>query len=154
MLKNSPLKIITILSVFFIATLAMLLKAFEYSDVLLGNQNFAWFWNALWLNIVTMTTSIFPFLFVIIDLIEFLKTFCSKNYIINKLILLKFNLVGYGDMTPLTDLGKFFCVISCIFGIFLLSMLVAVITLMITLDDDELMVIILTRIHNIKINFW
>lgn len=57
MLKNSPLKIITILSVFFIATLAMLLKAFEYFDVILGNQNFSWFWNALWLNIITMTTS-------------------------------------------------------------------------------------------------
>ena len=48
-----------------------------------------------------------------------------------------FIIVGYGDFTPLTDFGKIFCIISCLFGIFLLSMLVAVITLMITLDDDE-----------------
>jgi hypothetical protein len=45
--------------------------------------------------------------------------------------------VGYGDYTPKTNFGKLFCVISCLFGIFLLSMFVAVITLLTLLDNDE-----------------
>lgn len=45
--------------------------------------------------------------------------------------------IGYGDYYPLTNFGKLFCVISCIFGIFILSMLVAVITLSVFLDPEE-----------------
>lgn len=45
--------------------------------------------------------------------------------------------MGYGDYTPQTNFGKIFCIISCLFGIFLLSMFVAVITLLILLDTDE-----------------
>lgn len=49
-------------------------------------------------------------------------------------------IVGYGDYTPQTNFGKAFCIISCVFGIFLLSMIVAVITLFVLLDDVEIKV--------------
>lgn len=45
--------------------------------------------------------------------------------------------VGYGDYYPSTNFGKIFCVVSCLFGIFLLSIFVAVITLLVLLDPDE-----------------
>jgi hypothetical protein len=46
-------------------------------------------------------------------------------------------LVGYGDIYPKTNFGKFFLIISCIFGIFLLSMLVAVISLYVRLEEED-----------------
>ena len=57
MLKNSPLKIIIILCISFIGILGFLIRAFEFFDVKEGNQKFYWLWNALWMNIITMTTS-------------------------------------------------------------------------------------------------
>ena len=46
-------------------------------------------------------------------------------------------LVGYGDIVPKTNFGKFFLIISCLFGIFLLSMLVAVISLYVRLEEED-----------------
>lgn len=48
--------------------------------------------------------------------------------------------VGYGDLTPTTNFGKVFCVISCLVGVFLLSMLVAVLSLHVFFDSEELKV--------------
>lgn len=48
--------------------------------------------------------------------------------------------VGYGEATPLTNFGKIFCIISCLMGIFLLSMLVAVLSLHVFFDSEELKV--------------
>lgn len=48
--------------------------------------------------------------------------------------------VGYGDYYPETNFGKIFCVFSCLFGNFLLSMLVAVLSLHVYFDSEELKV--------------
>ena len=45
--------------------------------------------------------------------------------------------VGYGEYTPTTNAGKIFCIISCLMGNFLLSMLVAVLSLNVFLDSGE-----------------
>jgi hypothetical protein len=46
-------------------------------------------------------------------------------------------IVGFGDIVPTTNFGKVFCILSCLFGIFLLSMLVAVVSLYIRLEEDN-----------------
>jgi hypothetical protein len=54
-----------------------------------------------------------------------------KYYIKNKL------LVGYGDITPSTLLGRFIGVFVCLIGVFILSLIVVTLTLFIDLDKDE-----------------
>lgn len=48
--------------------------------------------------------------------------------------------VGYGEYTPTTNFGKIFCIFSCLMGIFLLSMLVAVLSLHVFFDSEEIKV--------------
>jgi hypothetical protein len=83
------------------------MRAFEYYDIYEQND-FSFLWNALWLNVVTMSTSIYWLI-----------------------------LVGFGDIVPTTNFGKVFCILSCLFGIFLLSMLVAVVSLYIRLEENN-----------------
>ena len=48
--------------------------------------------------------------------------------------------VGFGDISPLTNIGKIFCILTCLMGNFLLSMLVAVLSIHVYFDSDELKV--------------
>ena len=46
--------------------------------------------------------------------------------------------VGYGDYAPKTIFGKLFSIITCLMGNFLLSMLVAVLSIHVYFNNDEL----------------
>lgn len=45
--------------------------------------------------------------------------------------------VGYGDIFPVTPGGRIFTIIACICGSFMLSLIMAKLTDMITLDGDQ-----------------
>lgn len=48
------------------------------------------------------------------------------------------NLVGFGDYTPKTMIGRIISIFCCILGVFLLSLVVVILMLFITLNEDEL----------------
>ena len=45
--------------------------------------------------------------------------------------------VGYGDYSPTTIFGKIFSIITCLMGNFLLSMLVAVLSIHVYFNNDD-----------------
>ena len=100
-LKQSPVTLIIIISVFFIIIFSFLLRGFEYFDIDI-ESDFHTLWNTIWLNFITMST------------------------------------VGYGDYSPTTIFGKIFSIITCLMGNFLLSMLVAVLSIHVYFNNDEL----------------
>ena len=60
MLKSSPLSLLTYGALFFILILSLLIRAFEYCDIMdvdIDLNSFSNLWNSLWLNILTMSTS-------------------------------------------------------------------------------------------------
>ena len=104
LLKKSPIRILIIVSIFFVLFFSLLLKGFENFDPNDKENSFRFFWNSIWINIITMTT------------------------------------VGFGDISPLTNIGKIFCILTCLMGNFLLGMLVAVLSIHVYFDSDELKV--------------
>jgi Ion channel len=45
--------------------------------------------------------------------------------------------VGYGDIYPVTHLGRLTTIFACIWGMFIISMIIVTLTSIITLSNEE-----------------
>lgn len=52
-------------------------------------------------------------------------------------MILTMTTVGYGDIYPITHLGRLTTVLACIWGMFIMSMIIVALTNIITLNKDE-----------------
>jgi hypothetical protein len=99
-LTLKPYIILSIGLCFSTFVLGFAIRVFE-----IGNDEspFTYTWNAFWVVILTMTTS---------------NTYSNIHLYI----------VGYGDIYPVTNLGRTICIIACIWGVFILSLFVVALT--------------------------
>jgi hypothetical protein len=100
---------LTVIFFIFIYVSALIFKIFEHNITTDPPTGFAYFLNCLWFLVVTMTTS---------------------NFYLYKI-------VGYGDYTPLTMIGRIIGVCCCIIGIILTSLVVFTLTVYIQFIDEN-----------------
>lgn len=122
MMHRYGLKIFVIIFTFVIIIFAVWFRIFEVSNLYYELEEKNNFWgsfyeitNCIWIVIVSMSTS------------------KINIFILN----LFYFLVGFGDKVPYTYTSKLFIVMTIIFGVWVLSILVANLTVQITLNDEE-----------------
>lgn len=101
-LKERPMIIVPIFFVLSIVVSAFILRAAERPADEINGEKFGWryMWNSMWCTFITIVTGILL------------------------LYMLNYVLVGYGDIYPVSTMGKIVCTIMMFWGNFLISLII------------------------------
>jgi len=109
-LKVNPYLVLSITMLVSVIFLGVMVRIYERMQIT-GEQDFSFIWESYWLIILMMTTSKSPWLTLPI--------------------------VGYGDIYPMTHLGRFSCLVGCIWGLFVYSFFIIAIRVATEFNQSE-----------------
>lgn len=100
-LKERPILVVPVLFFLSIILSAFILRAAEMPADEEAGYRFGWnyMWNSMWCTFITIVTGMIP-------------------------IVLNLFLVGYGDIYPVSTMGKAVCVVMMFWGNFLISLII------------------------------